>query len=397
MKAISTEFPVRSPVITLILMFGTFMAFTGLYAPQPLQPFLQLDLGLTVQQSTLFMVATLVPLTFAPVVYGFVLARMESRLVLQGGFLLLALAQVPWVVSDDFSMLLGSRFFQGLLYPAVFTVLMKEFGSGGSTHQVRKSFGLYIFATMLGGAGGRLLGGLLAGWMDWRTPFLLLLAGFLVAALLSGWVHNTQTAATAETGSARRGMRAALANPLLLRLYLVIFLVFFCFAAIMNFIPFRLRDLNPDFTEAEVAFVYLGYLTGLAGTLGAAALARWMGGFGRTVLLGMVGFLLSLLLFLPAISPLHFVAMFPFCGALFLVHTLLSGQASILADKDRHWAAALYISSYYTGVVLGSYLPGLIYVRLGWGTMIGFLVLLILLATSLIGRSFGETKERDET
>ena len=43
---------------------------------------------------------------------------------------------------------------------------------------------------------------------------------------------------------------------------IVIFLLFFVFASILNFIPFRLKSLDPTISESALSLVYLGYLSG---------------------------------------------------------------------------------------------------------------------------------------
>jgi len=61
-----------------------------------------------------------------------------------------------------------------------------------------------------------------------------------------------------------------------------------------------------------------------------------------------------------------FAIMFVMCGGMFFVHAVAMGTMNKLATENRAVANGLYISIYYTGAALGSWLPGLIYQSAGW-------------------------------
>jgi YNFM family putative membrane transporter len=61
-----------------------------------------------------------------------------------------------------------------------------------------------------------------------------------------------------------------------------------------------------------------------------------------------------------------FAIMFVMCGGMFFVHAVAMGTMNKLAEENRAVANGLYISIYYTGAALGSYVPGLIYQGAGW-------------------------------
>jgi MFS family permease len=62
-----------------------------------------------------------------------------------------------------------------------------------------------------------------------------------------------------------------------------------------------------------------------------------------------------------------FATMFFICGGMFFVHATAMGTMNKLASEHRAIANGLYISIYYAGAALGSWLPGLIYQEFGWG------------------------------
>jgi YNFM family putative membrane transporter len=58
--------------------------------------------------------------------------------------------------------------------------------------------------------------------------------------------------------------------------------------------------------------------------------------------------------------------MFVICGGMFFVQAVALGTMNKLATENRAVANGLYLSIYYTGAALGSYVPGLIYQHAGW-------------------------------
>jgi YNFM family putative membrane transporter len=76
-----------------------------------------------------------------------------------------------------------------------------------------------------------------------------------------------------------------------------------------------------------------------------------------------------------------FAAMFLFCGAMFLVHTTASGLVNQMAGSHhRGLTNGLYVSFYYAGGSIGSFVPGIIYQQFGWSAF-----LLLLAVICIIG------------
>jgi YNFM family putative membrane transporter len=56
-----------------------------------------------------------------------------------------------------------------------------------------------------------------------------------------------------------------------------------------------------------------------------------------------------------------------------MLHSVGSGFVNKNADKNKGIVNGMYVSFYYFGGIIGSYLPGLIYEKYGWSS---FLILL---------------------
>jgi YNFM family putative membrane transporter len=373
--------PSRNLAIALI---ATVIAFSTLYIPQPMLPLLAAEFGVTPGAAGLLMTVAMLPLAIAPVFYGYFLQAIPARLMLIAAFALLALNQVCFYWVDAFWQLVLLRLLQGLLLPAIFTALMTYCASTVPLPAVRRAMGYYIGATILGGFGGRLLGGAFASSFDWHAAFVV--AGLLqllpLLLMLKAESDADINFARLDVNSISRVLREANYRYM----FIALAAVFFAFSGVLNLAPFHLRDIDPGASPLLISMLYLGYLVGVPISFYSHALGRRLGG-------ERAGLLLGLGVHATGLAMLFFVgfyglvaAMFLLAGGFFLIHALLSGLANHLASEHRGVVNGLYVSVYYLSGALGSWLPGYLYDGLSWQGMIAlFLVLLGACAWS-IGR-----------
>lgn len=370
-----------------IILYTTVLAFSALYAPQPILPLLSRELAVEPAQASLLITVTLLPLGVAPVVYGFVLEAVPAKTLLRTAVLLLALSEIPFLFADSFWLLVLTRLVQGLLLPAIFTALMTYLSSTTAPERIRRIMSFYIAATITGGFTGRALSGVIASIGDWRTTFLLLMIGLLAAYALLFLLEADVRARFARPSIHAIG--TVLSNRLFLKAYLIIFLVFFVFASLLNFLPFRLLELSEDVSEFRIALMYSGYLIGIVIALSSLAISRYCDGEIRTIRLGLVVYALATLAFILPSVTLIFAIMWVFCAGMFLVHSVLSGYLNHQAAERKGIVNGLYVSFYYAGGTLGSFLPGYIYRHHGWE---GYILSLLLLVTLAVGIGVGLRK-----
>jgi len=352
----------------LVALIATVIAFSTLYIPQPMLPLLAGAFGVSAGEAGLLMTLAMLPLAFAPVLYGYFLQAIPARSMLQVALALLALNQVCFVWADEFWHLLLLRLLQGLLLPAIFTALMTYCATMAAPGMVRRVMGYYIGATIIGGFVGRLAGGLFASAFDWHIAFLVMGLMQLIPLILISRVD-----ADADINFARldtRSVSRVLGRRHYRYLFLSLATVFFVFSGILNLAPFHLRDIAPDSTPLVISMLYLGYLVGAPISLFSDSISRWLGDERKGLLLGLAvhGFGLVTLLFV-ALQGL-IVTMFLLAGGFFLIHALLSGLANHLAQEHKGVVNGLYVSIYYFSGALGSWLPGYLYEAVGWQVMI---------------------------
>lgn len=372
------------PKTLLIIFYTTIVALSALYVPQPLLALLSSEFQVSSASASLLISVTLLPLGIAPVLYGFWLESLSAVRLLRIAVLLLALSEIPFLWLTDFNSLILLRLGQGLLLPAILTALMTYLSTLSRPEYVSKKMAWYVVATILGGFLGRLIGGVMGTYAHWRMSFLLLAAALFIAWWLLSFL---QSEAKLHLQRPRFvDIHATLSHPLYRYIYALIFLVFFCFAAMLNFIPFRLQEIQPDISTFSISLIYSGYMIGLAMALSTQRIRLWLGN-NLTLFIGLSSYLCAILLLTLPRFEWVFLNMFLFCAGMFLIHSLLSGQLNQLAPAKKGIVNGLYISFYYLGGAAGAYLPGFIYRSFGWMSfslsLAGLMVIALLIALQL--------------
>jgi len=363
----------RNQVVVLI---ATIVSFSTLYIPQPMLPLLARTFAISPGESGLVMTATLLPLAFAPVVYGYFLQAIPARLMLMTALGLLALDQICFYFVTEFWHLLGLRLIQGLLLPAIFTSLMTYCATMAPSGQVRRAMGLYIATTILGGFLGRLAGGFFAGNFDWRIAFVVMGLMQLIPLILLTGVHSDTDINFARLDG--KSIARVLRNRNYRFMFLALASIFFVYSGILNIIPFHLLDIDPGTTALMISMIYLGYLVGAPVSFFSESISRMLRDDRKGLMLGLAIHAcgLSMLLFVGYQGIL--LTMFFLATGFFLVHASLSGLVNHLASEHKGVVNGLYVSIYYFSGALGSWLPGYVFEWIGWnGMIVSFMAILL--------------------
>ena len=352
----------------LIALCTTFLSFCTLYTPQPMLPLLSAEFGVSPTASALLVTVTLAPLGLAPIVYGYFLQAIPARSMLRVAVFLLIVNQLAFFAATEFWHLLALRFAQGLLLPAIFTSLMTYCATMVPPDKVQKTMGLYIGATILGGFLSRALGGFFADLLGWHWVFVVM--GLM---LMPVWVLLRHLDADAEINFQRldlRSVKRVLGNPLYRNCYLVLFGVFFVFAGVLNLLPFRLAEIDPSLGPLGASLLYTGYLVGIPVAIVSVQLIRAFGNIRRALLAGLAANAVGLIAYALSDTVVLFATMVVFASGMFFIHAVLSGLVNELATEHKGVVNGLYVSVYYLSGALGSWLPGYVYLGLGWEVLV---------------------------
>ncbi|MBN1959033.1 MAG: MFS transporter [Desulfuromonadales bacterium] len=378
--------PLRKHSEILPIIFTTILALSVLYAPQPLLPVLSFEFNVSREAAAALTTVTFIPLALAPLAYGYLLETVSPIRVLKIAVPILALSEVFFAASSSFSLLIVIRLIQGLLVPAILTSLMTYLSGRSTADTVQRSMAIYIAATIFGGFIGRATSGLIANLCGWRFSFLA-----LAVTLIIGFITLFRLPETADLKMTRPKPRAlfqVLSQPGFLPIYLSVFCLFLIFAAVMNFLPFRLTELSDQANELRIGLMYSGYMMGIVTSLGAPKFISWVKGEIRTIRIGLVCLALTLLGLAWTQIWVLFGMIFLHCAAMFLVHSTASGLVNRMAGNEyRGLTNGLYVAFYYAGGSVGSFVPGIVYRYFGWNGFIALLLSICALGYFCISRS----------
>ncbi len=362
----------------LAVLLTTVLAISTLYAPQPLLPIFRQEFGVSEASTALLITVAMLPLGLAPLAYGFFLESFSSKRMMAGALFLLAVTEACIGLCSTFEAVLGLRFAQGLIIPAMLTSIMTYLSAATPAHAMRRVMAVYIATTTVGGFCGRFFAGQLAAAFSWRAPFFA-----LAVSLFAAMFFITSLPPDARPAFERIKLSAipeVLKKPGFFRVYAMAFCIFFVFAATLNYLPYRLASITGEYSASRTGFMYLGYLMGISSSLFSMRTVKLLGGEVRALATGVIIMFLSVCLFAVPSQLALFTSLFVLCTGMFLTHSVAPGAINSSSGDKKGVTNGLYISFYYSGGTLGSYLPGLAQEHFGWTAYLGTLFFVLVLA-----------------
>jgi len=367
-----------------IIYLSAIVTICSLYAAQPIQPVFQQEFNLNRLQALLFTTLMMTPLGVAPLFYGYLLESIPAKSLVRGAILILGALEILFSMAGSYWSLLFIRAIQGLMIPAILTSLMSYISYTSSRENVQHSIAVYIAATIMGGFLGRFLSGLFTDIFGWRFFFFVLGVVLLVDFLLLGRLEKNVKLKYERPNLKQVAMLSR--DGRFRWLYLAIFCIFFVFSALMNFLPFELKKINPSFRETGIGLLYLGYSMGILVSVNTKRIIQFFGNEPEAIRAGIGVFFLGTMVFFVELYNIMFVGMFVFCFGFFMAHSLLSGFVNKLAQENKALANGVYISFYYMGGSLGSFLPGYFFEHFNWRIFLCSLLLMLCVALFFTGR-----------
>ncbi len=366
-------------MIRITTTIAAIFSYFVLYSPQPLLPFFAEYYHIDITSAGALMTATLIPLAAAPMLYGHLLSHLAPLQLLRYALLTMSISCLLFAYSNSYSFAFFIRFAQGLLLPAVLTAVTTYIATDSrNSRDLQKNMSLFITGTILGGLLGRVISGFFATYFSWQLFYYGLSLALLLTALSIHPQHKKNK--TRHNKINFRNLGQVLLTTNVMKIYISIFCLFFCFIAVLNYLPFIIEERLGKTSPIVIGLIYSGFIMGVISSLNAHRLLVLIG---RAKSVMMVGFIIFsgaiALLFIPNIV-IIFAVLFLFCGSMFLVHSIAVAEVNQLNKKNKNITNALYMTFYYTGGVIGSYFPGLIYQYYGHNAL-----LTLLLGISSIG------------
>jgi YNFM family putative membrane transporter len=359
-------------------------AFLQLYCTQPLLPLLsryfqasEASVGVTISASTL-------GVAVAAALLAILGERLDRKRTIVVAMFTLAGAVALTATARSLPELAGWRFFQGLLTPGIFIVIIAYITEEWKPLEVPRVMSIYVAGTVFGGLAGRISGGILAEHYGWRVMFLTLALCGAGGAFLAGRTlrPGTRKLSPVERASILRPMISNLRNPRLLATFGIGFCMLFTLVSSFSYVTFYLTNAPFHLSTSALSYLFSVYLVGLCATLGIGTVLARIGlrqGMLGAITLCLLGVLVTLI---PSVLMVALGLSIASAGV-FIAQTCAN---SFLRDAApggaRVSAAGLYICSYYIGGTVGGVLPGLFWKNAGWPGCVALTCALLLLVAA---------------
>ena len=239
--------------------------FALVYAVQGLLPAMAAEFAVTPSTASLALSATTGTLALAVVPLSAVVESWGRARVMTAALAVSAVLALLAPLAPTFGLLIAARALQGLTLAALPALAMAHVTAEVAPRHLGGAVGLLIAGNTIGGLSGRLVAAAVADLAGWRAG--LAAVGVLSLACTLAFRLLLPPRRTADVPRVRlRSLGAPLrrhaADPALLRLFGIAFLLMSAFVTVYNYLGFRL--LAPPFAlpAGVAALAFLGYLAG---------------------------------------------------------------------------------------------------------------------------------------
>ncbi|MGJ4078415.1 MFS transporter [Corynebacterium macclintockiae] len=355
-------------------------SYNALYATQAVLPALSEDFGVSPSLAALTVSATTGGLALMVIPLSIVSERFGRRRVIQASVLAATLFSLALVTLPSIQSIIAVRLLQGIAVAGVPAVTMAFLSEEIDRRYLPRIMGFYIAGNSLGGLIGRLIPGIALEFTDWRLATLLSAIFAFAMALMTTWVLPKQRFFTPKKITLAHELQAFahhLRDPILLKLFLLPFLLMGSFVSLYNYMTFRLIN-TFGLPESLAALVFVIYLSG---TWTSTRTGTMVNRYGQAkvvvacIALALVGLFLA---FIPTV-PTTLAAVLLFTATFFPAHSISSAWVGEVARRDRAEASSIYILSYYLGSSIIGWVSGYFFAH-SWGLLVAWLILLTLIA-----------------
>ncbi|PLY07051.1 MAG: MFS transporter [Arcobacter sp.] len=360
----------------LIIIYTITILLSVMYATQPLQPLLSKEFDISIVKASSFTAVIMLFLAISPIIYGYILESVKTKKVLVIASITLFMTNLALAFANTYEIFLLIRTIEAMVIPAILTACMAILAKDKENIKINMS--IYVASTVFGGLVGRVFSGFIAEEFGWRIVFF-----SLSFALLVGLYFINHLSFEGEANLVKpkiKDILNILKDKRFIVIYSLMFTIFFVFAGLLNILPFRIKELIPETSETQIGLLYLGYGMGIIISLTIHKIINFFKKEMRTIVAGIIIFIISTSLFFSSNALFLFSLVFLFCVGMFTIHTVSTRIANSLKSSQKAITSGMYLSFYYIGGAVGSIVPSIVYAKFGWNTTIFmFLSILILI------------------
>lgn len=374
------------PILPVVL--AGYAAFLTLFATQPLLPEFARVFHASKVAVSLTVTAGTVGVACAAPLMGSVADVFGRKRVIVWSAFLLALTSLLAATATSLNALLVWRFLEGIFTPGIFAITVAYIQEEWAGANVGSATAAYVSGTILGGFSSRVISGMIASRFSWQASFLTLgsialLAAIALALRLPRERRFVRRAHGVSTASA---MVDHLTNRDLLATFSIGFCLLFVLLGSFTYITFYLAAPPFDLSPAALGSLFFVYLISAVITPNSGRLIDRIGER-KTIALAASVTLLGLLLTLSHNLIIVVVGLAALCAGIFVPQACTNSYIGKAATHNKALAVGLYVTFYYIGGSVGSWLPGYAWSLGGWPACVALLAV-IQLATGLIPMLF---------
>ncbi|WP_228703451.1 MFS transporter [Aliarcobacter skirrowii] len=365
----------------LIIIYGLIVTMSVMYATQPLQPLLATKFEVTITEASLFTAVILFFLAVAPIIYGYILEKVCAKKMLINASIVLLITNIFLGLSNSYELFLFFRVCEALVIPAILTSLMSILANIDKDN-IKFNMSIYVAGTVFGGLVGRVFSGFIATTFSYEYVFYSLSFAIFISILLIKKLNFNGEANIIKPKIS--DVVNILKDRRFVIVYFVMFCIFFVFSGVLNVLPFRAKELSSDFSEFQIALLYLGYGMGILVSLNSKKIVNFFKGEINTILYATIFFIFTISsLFIENILYL-FLLLFLVCIGMFTAHTVSTQLANSMQKSQKSLTSGMYLTFYYLGGATGSLVPSMIYKAFNWNIMLIVFVILLLVVALVV-------------
>ena len=283
-------------------------------------------------------------------------------------------------LATSYELFLFFRVIEALIVPAILTSLMSILANIDKEN-IKFNMSIYVASTVFGGLVGRIFSGFIATNLSYEFVFYSLSLAILVSIYFISKLSYEGEATISKPKIT--DVMEILKDKRFLIIYFLMFCVFFVFSGVLNILPFRVKEISSNVSEFQISLLYLGYGMGILISLNSSKIVKYFKNELNTILFGLIFFLFITIFLIQENIIFIFLLIFLFCVGMFTVHTVSTGLANSMKESQKSLTSGMYLSFYYLGGALGSFLPSIIYEKFGWNVVI-YMFCIILLITFIL-------------
>ncbi len=363
-----------------IVIYCIIIILSVMYATQPIQPLLAKQFNISIIKASQFTAVIMLFLAISPIIYGYILEKVNVKKMLINSSIILFITNIFLGLATSYELFLFFRVIEALVVPAILTSLMSILANIDKEN-IKFNMSIYVASTVFGGLVGRIFSGFIATNLSYEFVFYSLSLAILVSIYFISKLSYEGEATISKPKIT--DVMEILKDKRFLIIYFLMFCVFFVFSGVLNILPFRVKEISSNVSEFQISLLYLGYGMGILISLNSSKIVKFFKNELNTILFGLIFFLFITIFLIQENIIFIFLLIFLFCVGMFTVHTVSTGLANSMKESQKSLTSGMYLSFYYLGGALGSFLPSIIYEKFGWDVVI-YMFCIILLITFIL-------------